>query len=256
MPALRDLQAAIRDALLGSDAGPAMLDIEGDGLSPEARLDIYRHHVRTTLTAALEATYGVVSRLVDRRFFAYAADGYVQAHPPAGPCLFEYGSAFPDFLASFPSCRHLAYLPDVARLEWAMNAAFHAPDVEPLDPARLAVVPPRAVARLTFTLDPSVTLIESRWPIDEIWRANQGGAAGHVDLASGGVRMEIRRTDGIVTMRRLLPADHALRVALAAGATLARAAAAGLAIDSRFDLTAALHDLLQERIATGFAVSN
>ena len=45
MPALRDLQAAIGTAMLGGDARAAAREIEPDGLAPEARLEIYRHHV-------------------------------------------------------------------------------------------------------------------------------------------------------------------------------------------------------------------
>jgi len=257
MAALRDLQAAIGTAMLGGDAGAAAREIEPDGLAPEARLEIYRHHVLTTLASALEATFPVICRLVDRRFFAYAADAYVRAHPPAGPCLFEYGDTFPDFLAAFPPCRDLAYLPDVARLEWAMSAALHAPDVDAMDPACLADVAAEDMPRLTFSVDPSVSFLDSRWPIDRIWRATQDGAPGDpVDLAAGGVRLEIRRAGDVATVRALAAADHALRTALARGGTLEDAAAAALGADSHFDLTAALHALLDERIFTGFAVSN
>ena len=257
MPALHELQAAIGSAMLGGDAGAAVREIEPDGLAPEARLEIYRHHVLTTLTSALEATFPVICRLVDRRFFGYAADSYLRAHPPTGPCLFEYGDSFPDFLAAFPPCRDLAYLPDVARLEWAMSAALHAPDVDAIDPACLADVAAEDLPRLTFAVDPSVSFLASPWPVDRIWRANQDGASSDpLDLASGGVRLEVRRAGTVATMRALAAADCALRTALARGGTLEDAAAAALGVDPHFDLTAALHALLGERIFTGFAVSN
>ena len=256
MPALRELQAAIGAAMLGGDARAAAREIEPDGLAPEARLEIYRHHVLTTLTSALEATFPVICRLVDRRFFAYAADTYLRAHPPTGPCLFEYGDRFPDFLAAFPPCRDLAYLPDVARLEWAMSAALHAPDADALDPARLAHVAAEDMPRLTFSVDPSVSYLASPWPVDRIWRASQDAAAGDpVDLAAGGVRLEVRRDGAIATVRSLAAGDSALRTALARGGTLEDAAATALGIDPDFDLTVALHALLGERIFTGFAVS-
>jgi hypothetical protein len=247
----------MRRALLGGDAGPAAAAIAGDGIDPAARLDVYRHHVLATLTAALESTYPVVCRLVDRRFFGYAADAYVREHPPAGPCLFEYGEGFADFLAAFPPCRGLPYLPDVARLEWSMNAALHAEDTAPIDPAELAAVPPDALPRLTLAIEPSVSLLASPWPVDRIWRANQEGAdEPAVDLDAGGVRLEIRRTDGAVGMRALDAATHGFRAALAAGRPLGHAAEAALALDPRFDLAGALRDFLEERILTGFAVSN
>ncbi len=258
MLALRELQSAIRGALLGGDDRLAAAEILGDGLLAEARLEIYRHHVLTTLGAALEATYPVICRLVDKRFFAYAADSYIRANPPTEPCLFEYGATFPDFLAAFPPCRDREYFPDVARLEWALNVALHAEDAGALDPARLSEVSAEEMPRLTFKLDPSVSLLASPWPIDRIWRANQADAASSesVDLRAGAVRLEIRRRDGAATMRPLDPAVHVLRTALALGKTLAEAAASALAIDPSFDLSGALHELLEERILVDFAVSN
>jgi hypothetical protein len=256
MPALRDLQASIRDAILGDDASPAARDIAGDGLEPEARLHVYRHHVFTTLTAALEATFPVVCRLVDARFFAYAADSYIRSHLPAGPCLAEYGATFPAFLAEFPPCRAHAYLPDVARLEWAMNIAAHAEGGVPLDTARLAGVPVDALPRLILQFDPSVSFIASPWPIDRIWRANQDDADGTdaVDLDSGSVQLEVRRSGEIVTMRAVGRPRYAFRHALHEGLPLERAAADALALDPSFDLTLEIGHLLEDGLPVEFTL--
>ena len=254
---LRDLQAAMRAAVLGGDAEAVACEVAGDGLAAVARLDTYRHHVFATLTAALKATYPVVCRLVDERFFAYAADCYIREHPPAGPCLFEYGATWPRFLAAFPPCRPHPYLPDVARLEWAMNAALHAPDSTPLDRARLGAASTEDLPRLTFRLDPSVSFIASPWPIDTIWRANQDGAGVEpaVDLDSGGVHLEVRRPGDDVIIRALDAVSYAFHEALHAGHALERAAAVALAIDLCFDLTRAIHELLEAEILTDFALS-
>src|SRR5262245_5520911 len=101
MPALCDLQAAFLSAMFGSEEPQLLETIVGDGLLPAARLQIYRHHVLTTLTDVLQATFPVICRLVDARFFRYVADVYIRQYPPAAPCLFEYGAHFPDFLATF-----------------------------------------------------------------------------------------------------------------------------------------------------------
>ncbi len=160
-------------ALLGDPSERLVGVIAGDGLAPDARLAIYRHHVFTTLTAALQAVYPVVCRLVHERFFAFAAHEFVRHHPPAGPCLFEYGRQFPAFLAGFPPCRALGYLPDVARLEWALNAALHAADAVPLDLARLRQLDADQSERVIFEFQPSVALVTSPYPVDQIWRANR-----------------------------------------------------------------------------------
>ncbi|MGH7303208.1 MAG: DNA-binding domain-containing protein [Candidatus Rokuibacteriota bacterium] len=253
MPSPRELERAFAAALL-SDADEAVVaEILGDGLAPAARLAIYRSHIFITLTEALQATFPVVVRLVDGRFFAYAADRYIRAHPPSGPCLFEYGASLPHFLAAFPACRHLEYLADVARLEWAINRARHAEDAVALDPRWLATVPPGEVGRLTFRLHPSVALLESRWPVDRIWRANQPGAEpdATVSLDDGGVRLLVRRLDDDVVFRPLASGAYAFRQALGHGRDLEHAARAAHSTDLDFDLTCALRELLDEELLVG-----
>jgi hypothetical protein len=254
MPTLRDVQHAFRAALLDDDETAAAAMVQGDGLAPAARLAIYRHHVLTTLTAALQSAYPVVCRLVDRAFFGWAADRYIRRHPPAGPVLSEFGESFPEFLASFPACRELPYLPDVARLEWALHAAQHAEDAVPVDLQQLAETLPDAVPRLVFALDPSLTLIASSWPIDRIWDANQPGAPPDtiVDLGAGGACLQIRRDGNDVSARGLDPATHAFRTALAAGATLGDAAVAATEAAGEFDLATSLQTLFAEGLVTGF----
>src|SRR4029077_251595 len=80
---LRETQRAFRGALLDGAAEHADLGIVEDGLSGGARLTIFLHPVPASLTAVLESAYPVVCRLVDRRFFAYAADTFIRRHPPA-----------------------------------------------------------------------------------------------------------------------------------------------------------------------------
>jgi hypothetical protein len=262
MSAWPDLQAAFGAAMLTDD--PAAPDgalaalVRADRLSADARLRIYRHHVLTTLSDALRSAYPVVTRLVGDGFFAYAADRYVRVHPPGGPCLFEYGDSFPAFLASFPPCRSLEYLPDVARLEWALHVAAHAPDATGLDAEGLRGLRPADAGRLVVRFHPSVSLLVSSWPVDRVWLANRpdGETEEPVDLGAGGVRLEVRRVDDEPGFRPLAPGPFALRRALADGRPLADAADLAVAADPTLDLALALHDLLRDGVLVGFAVAS
>jgi Putative DNA-binding domain len=250
VPTLRDLQTEMLTALLGGSPAP-MVAVLDDGLTADARLAIYRHHVLATLTDVLRDTYPVVCRLLDERFFGYAADQYIRRHPPASPCLFEYGDTFAGFLATFPPCRHLPYLPDVARLEWAINAAEHAIEVAALDARALQGVDPADTPGLRVEFDPSLMLLESPWPIHDIWRANQPDAAdGTVELGVGGVRLEVRRLGNDVVLRPLGAASWTLRCVLAGGRTLEEAAAAALDLEPELDLAGELRALLDEGLLT------
>ena len=250
MSSLSDLQAAFRAALLAEDERRVAADILPDRLGVTARLAVYRHHVLTTLTTTLESTFPVVCRLVDRRFFGWLADCFIRAHPPAGPCLFEYGADFPGFVRAFPACAELPWLADIAEIEWAINTALYAPDARPVDLQRLAAIAPSAQGRLVVRLDPSVTLLTSRWPIDAIWRANQPGTGetDAVDLDAGPVRLEVRRDADDVAFRALSPGGFALRQALAGGGTLEAAIDSALAAEPALDVATELGTLLDARI--------
>jgi hypothetical protein len=252
---LRELQRDVARALLAAGDDPVETAVAEDGLTGRARLEIYRHHIFITLTAALQATFPVVCRLVDERFFAFAADRYIRQDPPSGPCLFEYGATFPGFLAAFPPCRSLPYLADVARLEWAINRALHAPDHVPIEPAALQAQAGLVNGEETFSLDPSLSLVASPWPIDRIWQANQPGGdpAAAVDLTAGGVRLEVRRLGGDVMFGNLDPGAFVFRDALAAGHRLAEAVDRALAAEEAFDLPGALAALVREGLLAGMA---
>src|SRR6185295_14130937 len=125
---------------------------------PGERIAVYRHTMLTNYRNALGATYPVVRELTGMPFFNAAVDAFVLAHPATGGDLNVYGAAFPVFLATYPDAPQLPYLPDVARLEWAMDEAHRAADSEgdaQRTLATLAAIPADEVALRRFMLDPS-----------------------------------------------------------------------------------------------------
>jgi hypothetical protein len=230
MMPLEHAQAVVRQAILFGDTSCATGLIDPAGLAPGRRLQIHRNHYLASLAEALAATYPVVARLIGWPCFKGLAREFVMLSPPAGPCLFEYGAAFACYLEAVPTLGELPYLPDVARLEWAMNAARHAADAAPLEPAALAGLPRERCLDLTLTLHRACRLVASGYPIDRIWRANQPGADPDVriGLGDGGVRLLVHRDrDGDAAWLRLSSAAflfvHALRKPLPVAEAWARA---------------------------------
>ena len=255
MSMLLELQGRLRRAVLGGDTAEIVAAIQGDGLDQAARVGIYRHHAFATLGDALQGTFPVVCRLVDKRFFVYAAHEYLREHPPHSRCLVEYGADFADFLARFAPCEKFPYLADVARFEWALNIAATVREATPLQAEILAEVPSAKAAYVGFRLQPSLSYFDSPWPIDAIWQANQEDEVPPIDLASGGTSLEIRRIGETVAWRRLDQGSFAFRTALADGLVLAAAMAAATLRDPAFDLTAALQRVFADGLAVGFVIS-
>jgi hypothetical protein len=251
---LRDLQGAMAASVLQSADAPLAPFVRADGIAVDGRLQVYRNNTFSSLTAALKDSFPVVCQLVDERFFGYASQEYIRAHPPHAPRLAEYGGDFTEFLAGFEPVRHLAYLPDMARLEWTVNAAYHAADAPTLDPARIAAVPQDRYPLLTFGADPSVRLFASEFPVDRIWQAHQPGGDldTKIDLTSGGCRLLIDRHDQDIRFLTLDAAGFALAEALCAGNALQEAYEKAAAIDGAFDLIAALSTHLTRRTFADF----
>ncbi len=243
MPSLHELQRRFSAAaIFGDPAAAASLGVLAGALSPASRLAVYRNNVLGNYRKVLAATYPVVKRLVGSAFFDAASDHYVRGHPSTRGDVNHYGGAFGDFLASYSPARGLAYLPDVARLEWAIDQAAIAADVPPLDLSALAAVAPERLAELRMCVHPAVRLMASPFPILHIWQSNQPGYDGddRIDLAEGGDSLLVARADSGVIVERIAAAEHAFLASLAANASLAQAAERASGVDPRFDLAAVL----------------
>jgi len=239
---LNELQAAMRAGILGEPAEALLAQIDGHGLAPATRLQIHRNNILTGLTEALRTSFPAVARLVGDRFFDFAADRFIHGAPPRDPRLADYGAEFPAFLAGFEPARMLPYLSDVARLEWAVNLAYNAPDEAPLAPATLVDLAPDAYPRLRLGLHSSCRLVRSRFPIKRIWLANRPGAEPQdaIDLAEGGAALLVMRREFEVALIEIEPAEHDFLAALQAGETIERACTFALETDAAFDLAGLL----------------
>ncbi|MGH8260448.1 MAG: HvfC/BufC family peptide modification chaperone [Steroidobacteraceae bacterium] len=216
---LLETQRALRAALVaGSDAPLDPLCVA-----------VYRNTFRQTLVRALSLAFPAVERLVGAAFFEAAALGFIEHDLPASACLNDYGGEFPDFLGGFAPAATLPYLPDVARLEWAVDVALHAPDAAALDLARLAGLAHDRLERVRLIAHPALTLLALPCPADEIWNAvihRDEAAMGAIDLASGPAHLLIERGSAGVQVQRLSPVAWAFTRGLVTGASLAEALSA------------------------------
>ena len=248
-PCLRELQTAFADNIFNPEAVSILPHLAPGRFAPARHMQVYRNNVCASLTAALQAVFPVVARLVGEGFFDYAAREFIQRHPPRGGNLHDFGVELPDFLADFEPAASLVYLPDTARLEWAYHEAYHAADGTPLSLEKLAAVPAAQYAQLRFQLQPAARLLASEYPILKIWQVNQPDHpddAG-VDLSEGGVRVLVARHDFELRLESLSAGEYALLQSFETGATFEHACDAAFAAEPEFDL----HGVLQRHVRRG-----
>lgn len=245
-PSLLELQRAVRRCIVARDDAEACAHVVADGIEPVARLGVYRNTFASVLTNALRLSYPAVHRLVAAECFEGAARLFIDEQPPRCANLDEYGAGFSEFLARVPSVAALAYLPGIARLEWAVNRALHAEDAEPLDIARLAALTVEEQARVRFASHPALGLVRADHPADAIWRAvldQDDAALASIDPASGPVWLLVHRAETGLDVSRLSEGAWRFAAALFAGQALHRALEEARCADTQA--------LLAEHLAAG-----
>jgi hypothetical protein len=221
VPTLREVQNAMRKSLVDRDDGDASAMLAEH--VPAERLDIYRNTFVMGATNALRLSYPAVHRLVGEDFFAGAAAIFIAGNPPQAANLDYYGAELPAFLEHFPPAAGLAYLPDVARLEWAVSRAIHAADRAPLVLSELAALAPREYGNVRFVPHSSIGLLRVSYPADTIWRAVLDGdpaALAALDLQSAPIQLLVQRLPTGVEVMRLDQAEWQFAAALCAGEPL------------------------------------
>jgi len=225
--ALAALQQQFGEALFDRGHEAALQPLLGEGRVE--RLALYRGNLAAGWERALSEAYPVLRQLVGEEFFAGLARAYGKAAPSQDPDLAAFGARFAGFLAGFGPAAPYPYLPDVARLEWAVHRACLAPAAAPLGLDALTVLAPEALDTARFSLHPAFALLHSRWAIAALWQAHQpDGPALPANVGRPCIALVARRGWRVEVVELGAPEAAALEK-LAAGAAFGEAIDAALA---------------------------
>ncbi|HWG78056.1 MAG TPA: DNA-binding domain-containing protein [Steroidobacteraceae bacterium] len=190
MPSLAEYQQAMHAYLLAAQEAPEPVAgwCAGDTPASAARLAIYRNTCSAVLVNALRLNYPAVRHVLGGEFFDAQAAHFARREPPASAYLNDYGERFAPFVAALPATASLSYLADLARLEWAVSRALHAPDLPALDIQRLQALDPEQLAQVSFRAHPAVHVLALQGPVERIWQAvlaRDEAAMRCIDLSAG-----------------------------------------------------------------------
>ena len=218
------------------------------------RFNVYRNNVIVGLVDALASAYPCVRRIVGEAFFSAMARIYVASAPPESPVMLEYGATFARFIDTFEPASGVPYLSDVARLERARVEAYHSAEAPCIDIASLYLLDPRILPGLSLILHPSVRIVESVFPVVELWRMNlEGGTPGPIDIDQGGEHAFVSRAQTDVEVRRVNLGVARFVRCLVTGTPVEDAARSALEVDPDFDLAVALEGLFGSGAVVGWS---
>lgn len=205
-------------------------------LRPPARataaqaLAAYRGNAGAMAARALGAAFPTVAALVGSGAFAALARHFWHAHPPERGDLGEWGADLPAFIATREQLADVPYLPDSARLDWAVHGATRAPDPSADPPTAPPTTTPadsgtgttsvlHALAHvdpacLRLALAAGAAVVSSEHPIATLWLAHQG----KLPLDAAGAAVRARQAEHAFVWR---DAHHHVHVQALAGADAA-----------------------------------
>jgi uncharacterized protein (UPF0276 family) len=225
---LAELQQDFGAALLETKRLPLLASrLKGDA----GRLGIYRGNLTSAWRRALASAYPVLRRLLGDGRFDSLARAYGLASPARDPDLNRFGAGLADLLGGD---ENRPWLPDLARLEWAVHTSWYAPDAQAAPDADLravlAALRPEQFEASRAILHPSLQLHASGWAMAAFWLAQQGGAEVSGEPQPRPGHALVLRARWQVAVREIGAAEHAALLRLANGESF------GAAFDAAFDL--------------------
>jgi hypothetical protein len=227
------------------DAVAAEFIKPNDRLTSFERLQLYnRMYWFRILDAFRDDCPGLLSALGERAF-GRLAQAYLEKRPSRSFTLRNLCSRLSQFIKDDPALTapRTALCIEISRFEWAQTVAFDGESRPMVSPASLSRTPP---SRLRLGLQPYVTLLDLRYPIDTyVIRvkkrdALRSEASNTPDSEAGGHRairrarvprpsrtlVAVHRHENRLYYKRLEPAAFRILAALSAGGTLSRSIAA------------------------------
>ncbi len=241
MASLPELQRSFATAL--RDASTAC------AVEPSRNLQIYRNNSAHVFRSALEQSFPVLRKRVGDDYLRQLAHHYRERNPSHSGDLFWVGREFAAFLEQHLHGGDYAWLADLARLEWCCQEALVSVTRPAEAPACLAAFRPEELEQLAFSLQPSLRLFHSPYPVFSVWLANQGDSETPVDQSKGEERGLVHLHDERLKVCPVEIHLYEFVSHLAAGANLGDSiTAARLEADQ---LTAALGFLFTAGLVTG-----
>ena len=235
-----------------------------DRLTSFERLQIYNQQYWWRLMGSIQEDFRGLMAVLGERKFERLAVAYLEACGSTSWNLRDLGEGMEAFVREHPElvAPHGTLAGEMIRVEWSRVLAFDGPEKPPLDPAKLGAAP----ERLRLGLQPYITLLELRHPVDDLLgrlrrRHTETGSVSNAVSSSTRRRpirlsarpspqpvfLAVHRVDLGVYYKRLEPAAYRLLQELRRGATLADAC------ETAFEGSSDAPTQAAEKIRTWFA---
>jgi hypothetical protein len=133
------------------------------------RLDIYAEAYFSRILEALQEDFPRTVSVLGESFFKNLIATYLKEHPSKTYNINEIGEHLPAFAAQLTFCDDFPFLPSLMELEWQINRQTWLPSPPSQTQVSLESLGEANLEALFIVLNPSLQLLMSTWPLDEMW---------------------------------------------------------------------------------------
>ena len=179
-------------------------------------------------------------------FLDEAAQEFVRRHPPATPCIAEYGEEFPGFLSTYLGAARAPYLCSFAELEWHLGQVAIAVDQPALALNAFSTLEINTLMDTSLMLQAGLRYLHASWPVDGLMKLYLTDTApSEYPLAPWDVWLEVRGSRGGFHIDCLDAAEFVFRNAVLERQPIGTAAERALDASARFDVGRAFTTLVR-----------
>ena len=163
---LKTLQGAMAEKILDPTATIPLDWFEAlDGTDLGVRLDVYAEGYLVRVADSLVESFPALANILGASEMAMLTERYIAQLKDPSRNLNYIGRDLPNYLPRDSHSKSLPFLPDLARLEWAIAACFHEDHSECLDLERCSHWDALRWGRARMTFQPGTCVIRSQWPL-------------------------------------------------------------------------------------------
>ena len=162
MTLLAQQQGFMHQVQTGDPAQPDWAEVSG-------HMEIYINAYSARMRQALADNFPVLHSALGDDGFDALASAYCAAHPSTHRSIRWLGDGLVDFMQTHPDTVPHPALLDIARMDWAMRAAFDAADAECLQLQDLATLEPSDWPTLSLRAVPSLRVLHLEWGVEALW---------------------------------------------------------------------------------------
>ncbi|MHB2025957.1 MAG: HvfC/BufC family peptide modification chaperone [Elusimicrobiota bacterium] len=233
-PSLPELQSRLQDVLSdpgGVDAATARSAahaqvlpwiLDGAGADARTRLSVYSDAYFLRLLDSLGHDFPALKRALGGDGFRGLIADYLKKNPSTFKSVSMVGGRLFIFVRRHSLSQKFGFLPDLARLEWAVLSCLYRDRLKTAGFFRSGALPEADMPSVELSLGPAARLLETDWAVDRLWhREELPGDRGPRRLRKKEPRkLLIFRDESWVRVESLDPARWSALKKIERGATL------------------------------------